>query len=724
VTISNDSMSLAWVCRHHSLRVRQLLAALDLDLPALGAVRAAAETADWVGACQALLAYYRTCSSGEWLRHERVAPGNGREEKAERMADACFSVPGGNVQIPRLASGRLDWGYVPPQSGGQEWVYGINRHDHMADLLAAFYATGNRRYVRSLNDQLYDWTASVEYPDPPDTHEGACPWGTILEVGHRAKAWPAVFYGLQPEHEFAPATRILLLSQALDHATFLHQYHTGGSNWVITEMTGLLSLACAWPEFREAAAWRELALSLAQQELAGQVYPDGVQKELSSNYQLAVLGHMGFFVETVRGAGLPENPALTALLEHMWNYLAYSLCPNGQTPQNGDSDRPGSTDSQVIQPLETCQPLLDAADAYRRQDWLYIATNGARGEQPPGLPSVLFPWAGQLIMRSGWEAEAHWGYFDFGPWGVLHQHNDALHLSITACGRDLLVDSGRYTYQNYWGEPGTWRSYFIGSAAHNVILVDGLGQANGRKVTDKPVEADQAFLTPAYDYAQGSYTHGFVDAETASLRHKSMMYGEETYAEVKGDVVHTRAVLYLRGVGWVVVDRLETDHPCRVTPLWHFAPECTVAREGQAVVTVDEGVGNLRLQPVGTLDWEIELISGREGPDFQGWYSPGMDVRLPNTCACYSAAIPQTTTLAWLLLPGKGPVSAAELTLLSAPEGAVHLVLARPGQAPLEVAMRLDPSLDLRLSTGEAFAGHCAVLSGESQLGQPEGGRT
>ena len=416
---SCDPMSLGRLCEQRSQRVRQLFAALDLELPALAEVKSSADAGDWIGACEALLRYYRTCPSGGWLRHAPVAPGNGIDAKAEKMAEAIFAVPGQDIQIPRLPSGGFNWAYIPPENGGNEWVYGINRHDYMADVLAAFYATGNRRYARSLNEHLYDWTTFVDYPAIPETHEGACPWGTILEVGHRAKAWPAVFYGLHAEEEFAPATRILLLSQALDHATFLYSYHTSGSNWVITEMTGLLSLAAAWPEFRQATVWRELALSLVPREMQRQVYPDGVQKELSSNYQLAVLWHLGFYVDTMRGAGFPEDPAFIALLERMWNYLAYSLCPNGHTPQNGDSDRPESADSQVIQPLEACKPVLDAANDYRREDWRYIATNGARGERPPGLPSILFPWGGQLIMRSGWEADAHWGYFDIGPWGML-----------------------------------------------------------------------------------------------------------------------------------------------------------------------------------------------------------------------------------------------------------------------------------------------------------------
>ena len=314
-------------------------------------------------------------------------------------------------------------------------------------------------------------------------------------------------------------------------------------------------------------------------------------------------------------------------------------------------------------------------------------------------------------MRSGWEADAHWGFFDFGPWGVLHQHNDALHLSITACGRDLLVDSGRYTYENYWGEPGTWRSYFIGSAAHNVILVDGLGQANGHKATDMPVGTDQACITPEFDFALGCYRHGFVDAETACIRHKSMMYGEDTYANVTGDVIHTRAVVYLRGIGWMVVDRIETDHPCRITPLWHFHPNCTVQRDGQSVVTVDAGVGNLRIQPVGDITWRIECVKGREGPDFQGWYSPEMSVRVPNTCACYSTEISQTVTMAWFMLPATGVVPRAAVTQLPAPDGVIHLILGFPERPAVEVALRLDLSTPLRFSTGEDVQGYCGIKS-------------
>jgi len=443
MTIINNPTSVAWVCEHYPQRIQRLFESLNLELPALSVVKNAVAAQDWEGACTVLLAYYRTCPSGQWLRHAPVAPSDATDPYAEQIVHDIFGIP-----VPRLPSGGLDWAYVPPNSDA-DWAHDLNRHDYMRSVLDAYWATGNLAYARCLNAHLHDWTTIAECPDTPGS---VCPWGNNLDVGHRGKVWPAVFYGLQQEEALTPATRILLLSQALDHAVYLRKLHGRGSNWVITEMSGLLSIACSWPEFRAAAEWREHALQVAQEELRKQVYPDGSLKELTSTYQYAVLWHMEFFVATMRGAGITVAPALMELLESMWNYLAYSLSPNGYTPHNSDSDRSALTEE-----------LLRKAGEYHRADWMFIATNGACGERPHGLSTILFPWAGQLIMRSGWEKDAHWAFFDIGPWGTLHQHSDALHLSVTAFGRDLLVDSGRYTYQNYWGEMGTtWRSYFIG----------------------------------------------------------------------------------------------------------------------------------------------------------------------------------------------------------------------------------------------------------------------
>ncbi len=62
-----------------------------------------------------------------------------------------------------------------------------------------------------------------------------------------------------------------------------------------------------------------------------------------------------------------------------------------------------------------------AAKTYARPDWTYITSNGTEGEKPDYGPSVIFPWAGQFVMRSGWDADALWHWHPWS-WYPLRKH--------------------------------------------------------------------------------------------------------------------------------------------------------------------------------------------------------------------------------------------------------------------------------------------------------------
>ena len=83
-------------------------------------------------------------------------------------------------------------------------------------------------------------------------------------------------------------------------------------------------------------------------------------------------------------------------------------------------------------------------------------------------------------MRNGWDANAHWAFFDMGPAGAAHRHVDKLHLSVTGYGRDILVDSGRFTYKG-----GKWRRHFTGTSAHNTVVIDGARQNVGAPQSER-----------------------------------------------------------------------------------------------------------------------------------------------------------------------------------------------------------------------------------------------
>src|SRR5206468_6518198 len=85
---------------------------------------------------------------------------------------------------------------------------------------------------------------------------------------------------------------------------------------------------------------------------------------------------------------------------------------------------------------------------------------------PAAPASRLFPDGGLIVMRSGWNDDAHQLIFDVGPLGCPfsagHGHADLLSIQCSVFGRPCLVDAGTY---GYTAEP-RWRDFFRGTAAH------------------------------------------------------------------------------------------------------------------------------------------------------------------------------------------------------------------------------------------------------------------
>jgi hypothetical protein len=144
-----------------------------------------------------------------------------------------------------------------------------------------------------------------------------------------------------------------------------------------------------------------------------------------------------------------------------------------------------------------------------------------KASKPLTGPSCFFPWAGQLISRSGYDQNAHWSFFDMGPWGASHQHNDKLHLSVSAYGRDLLVDAERFAYRGDVAQK--FGAYARGSQGHNLILVNGKGQGKGQPVVTAPVNENDYCIKQDFDYGSGVFDN-FADTEGVFIHARSVMY--------------------------------------------------------------------------------------------------------------------------------------------------------------------------------------------------------
>ena len=616
------------VCHAYPEKMNTMLQSLDLNWPGLEEVRDAYEEDNIPLACRYLLDYYQEDNSIHYLRKVQPQVTQETNAEADSMINDIFVFYQVPDRVSRDENGHLNWTWSGPKHD-IEWAWALNRHYPIRHLLDTYFGTGNPTYAKYIDMFIKDWVIS-SWPYP-GVYSHTEMWRG-LEVSFRVKAWARVFYGLMNTGYCSPATQLLILSSLPDHAHYARNYHSPASNWLTMEMTGLATIATAWPEFMQSPAWFDYSKTRLTETLKKQVYPDGAHTELTSHYHYVALTNFIQFQKLCKNANEPLPGYFNETLEKMYNYLAFTMRPDGYGVLNNDSDRDYNRER-----------VLKAALEYKRNDWKYIASNGAKGIKPTGEPSMIFPWAGHLISRSGYDPDAHWSFFDIGPGGSTgHRHNDKLHISISAFGRDLLVDGGRFSYA---GEVAAKCSkYARSSPSHNVILVDGKDQAPDPELAEALLSENHYKITDQFDYAWSDF-HKFIDLE--------------------GECKHTRALLYVRGSFWIVVDKITTSQPRKIDVLWHWHPDCKVKVENGNAASSDNVKGNLTIIPLCDQKWKIALVKGQENPEIQGWYSEEYNTYEPNAATIYSTKVRSSTTFAWLLFPTEGASTNVRAEVLS-----------------------------------------------------------
>jgi hypothetical protein len=635
-----DLTTVADVCAYMPETMRTMLDQFNLTKPGLEKVKRAHADGNLVKACTELLAYYKNGHTASYLRTKQPAATTKTVADADTVLNYVFYVQNVRGVPPLLPDGHRDWYYKGPNND-REWAWLSNRHSQLLEVYNAYQETGNPKYAKYIDAFLRDFIIkSMPYP----AEKSSTSVWRGLEVAARVKAWSRIFYGMINSPYLSPATQLLILSSMPDHAHYNRQFHAG-NNWLTMEISALATAATNFPEYKQADEWLTYAIGAMTESMKGQVYPDGIQTELTSHYHNVALANFALFKEICDRANRPLPEFFNQTIVSMYDYIARAIRPDGHRILNNDGDR--GSDREL---------LLKAAEKYNKPEWTYLASNGQQGAKPAQGPSYVFPWAGQLVSRSGYDAQAHWSFFDIGPWGSGHQHSDKLHLSVTAYGRDLLVDAGRFAYTGEVAEK--FRPYATGSAGHNLVLIDGKGQAPGPKLAEAPLAENQTKITPDFDYATGQFAD---------------------FRNVEGTARHTRALLYVRGEYWVVVDRISTDRPRTIETLWHWHPDCLVTQDGTTVKTTN-AKGNLAVIPVGGPKMDIRFVKGQEQPEIQGWYSPEYNVFMPNTAAIYRASIPRDQTLVWLLMPSEGQTPAVQAKVLSENEREVQMEVTANGK--------------------------------------------
>jgi hypothetical protein len=635
-----EIVSVEQVCENYPEVVKRMLNQFDLDRQGLEKVKAANDSGNTVEASKYLLDYYKKNHNAQDLRKVTPPITTKTDADADTILNNVFVIQNVRGQVLSGADGHRDWYYKGPNND-REWAWLSNRHSQLAKVFSTYLETGNPRYAKYIDLFLRDFIIkSMPYPEA----KGSESIWRGLEVAARAKVWSRIFYGLINCEYLSPSTQLFMLASLPDHAHYNRNFH-GGNNWLTMEISALATIAAYFPEYKASKEWMAYSIDTMTASMKDQVYPDGVQTELTSHYHNVALSNFELFKGICEQAGQPLPDYYNHTLEKMYSYIAHVVRPSGYRLLNNDGDR-GSDRNYILQ----------GAKKFDRPEWEFIASNGKSGTKPSDGPSYFYRWAGHFVSRSGFDAEAHWSFFDIGPWGSGHQHNDKLHISVSAYGRDLLVDAGRFAYTGAVAEK--FRSYARSTAGHNTLLIDHKGQEAGPTHAQEPLGKSAFKISDRIDYSSSSI---------------------ERFIDIEGEAKHFRSIIYVRGEFWVVVDRIITDRPRTVDALWHWHPDNNVVQD-RLVVKTNNAHGNLAVIPIGKEKFELELVSGQEQPEIQGWYSPEYNIFGPNTASVYRTEISASTNFVWLLLPSENQLPKVKAKVLDEDEQGVKIAVKSKGK--------------------------------------------
>ena len=562
--------------------------------------------------------------------------------------------PRTGIEAPLCFGMLLDY-RNPRIVGDYKYLWELNRHLQFVTLAQAWAQSGDRSHLETLHEQLDSWLGACPYRIGPN-------WSSALEPAMRLINWAIVWQlvgGFDGEL-FRDARGAGLRDRWLDavfrHVAFVRAHpslYSSANNHLIGEATGCLVAAATWPCWPESRTWLVDAHRILESELLLQNAPDGVNREQATGYQLFELDLALIAFLAGEAAGLAWSAAFRRRFEAMFEFLAAIMDVGGHVPAFGDSDD-GFVARLSQEPdfcpyrslLATGAILFGRADFRRKAGTLDDKTRwllgvGAEerfaklddGAGACRLPRA-FPCGGYYVLGAALEtADEIRLVADAGPLGfgalAAHGHADALSFTLSVGGRELLTDAGTMSYRS----DSPWRGHFRGSAAHNVIRIDGRDQS----------EPGGSFLWVSKAKA--------TCAVWESTGARDVLEGwHDGYLRLPDPVLHRRRIVLDKpGRRIAIEDDIETGATHEVELLFHCSELCRVRQfDGGFEIVNGPATALLRLPQIAGAS--VELHCGGSDSCF-GWRSPRFGVLLAaptiRWCARLGAATLRTEIRCW-----------------------------------------------------------------------------
>lgn len=500
---------------------------------------------------------------------------------------------------------KIVWDYNPTFNGYVEYCFHLNGHGDASALAYTYRETKDEKYAVRFAELMRSWLDDTECPGKVVCDVGRPTWRSI-ESGGRMVRWPSFFASLKDSPSVPDRLWLDMAKSVVEHMDRLIGLNTK-YNWHTIEMVGVLTAAMHYPCFKYRNEWREHAVRELIKQYEREIYPDGMQQELSSSYQNSVASNMRYAKRLLEFYGYEAPKELSECIKLVMSSYTKLVRP--------DLMATGLNDAGTV---EVPKILADKQDIYPEDEVMrYFITERREGKKPD-FKSIVMPYSGFVIMRTGWEADDMWTLFDVGPEGTAHIHEDKLNFLLYAYGEMMLDDIGFYSY-----DTSDMRYFSISSLAHNTGLVDGEGQNRiATHVWGAGIETVE-IQTPAWgEYAERDKLCDlcYSDGEICEVAEASF---DGDYGKNLTKATHTRKVVFFKnGLGaakpfYLLLDSFEAkdgrEHEFSVSFQHRPLPISVEARSVK--VKFDSGATLTTVSDVSP-----SVLLGQYSPRYVGWY--------------------------------------------------------------------------------------------------------
>ncbi|HEX7384066.1 MAG TPA: alginate lyase family protein, partial [Burkholderiaceae bacterium] len=580
-----------------------------------------------------------------------------------RAADALldgrwnvFALHGARLGFPPRWNRDPKTGAVAPLSHGEgidyrdeavvgdiKYLWEPNRHLELVTLAQAWALTRQARYAEGARTLLESWLEQCPYPR--GVH-----WTSALEVALRLVNWSVAWQILEATDAplFGDGLRARWLAAVYRHAHFVRSHlsaHSSANNHLFGEYLGLFLAGTTWPCWGELVQWREFARAGLETEALRQNSADGVNREQAIYYQHEVMDMMLLALQAARAQGQDFSAPFAARLERMAEFVHALMDAGGHVPMQGDADdaaivrlAPGAGFDPYRSLLASCALLFARRDFRHKAGalddktrWL-LPDAAARWDALPAEPApprMAFFEGGHYLLGADFDTPHEVRIaVDCAPLGYLsiaaHGHADALSFTLSAGGRELLVDPGTYAYHT----EREWRDHFRGTPAHNTVTVDG---------------EDQSVIGGPFMWLAKARAR--LVAHVTSGTPQRFVGEHDGYTRLPDPVRHRRELRYDPARRRLtVIDTLDAEAPHEVEIAWHFAEDAVVSLDDGEPLLATSGPVSLRLACEHP-GFAPSLHRGEEVPRKLGWVSRRFDERVPAATVVFRGRIERPTSI-------------------------------------------------------------------------------